>query len=908
MAIGDGIRRDIALVSQAERDRFISAVIALDTVKSYGDGVSFWDKQEDIHKNAHLAGVNVHQGPGFVPWHREIVNRFEQLLREIDPELSLHYWNWTVDPRDTAGGRADLFTGGFMGSDQGDAGAPLAAFESTEGGGHPHIWRSVNSGSGSLSAAPVSLSDQTVVDSPTWEIFNNNIQQVHSDAHGFIGGTLTQAHYSFHDPFVFLLHSNLDRLYSMWQTKVGHPERLDPATVYHNDSSNAGLNGPVEPWAGNIINPALQLRPWAPPENQQVVKTYKDRSVVAPPCYDTVPEVALLQVVNPGGHIVFNDVPSGETTARAAAFRVFSCGAVTFTVTAAPASPYFVLTPGGSVTVDHALAPFTEARIWFGMVGGAAGSSAPAGTVTIRCVEANQDFTFDLSGNSIARPTVAVMMALDQSGSMDDPAGTTGAARVQVLREAAGRFAQLIPAGDGIGLIRFDTDAYPVADPVFPGLAVTLIGPGGDLDPGRVKALTAIGKHKTNPAGATSIGDGVVMARTVLDAVPAADYQDKALIVFTDGLENQPASIDSVAASIDQRTFAIGLGNEAQINAAALRKLAHNTGGYLLLTGTLTPGADDYFRLTKYFLQILAGVTNTSTVVDPSGYLPPGEKRRIRFTLTEADIDATVVLLEDLPVIDMVLETPEGDVINAASAPGLGVVSGRGENLRYFRAGLPVPTAAGAQSGSWNAIISIDDGAWKEQLSLLRDQGKGRDAFARASAHGTRYSVNVYSTSNLRLDARVEQSSVEPGTRATILAALTEYGIPVDHRARTSADVNGPAGPQTVELNEISPGIFTAELATPLPGTYRIRTVAEGMTFRGTPFTREQLFTVFTIPGGDNPGKPPFEEDAGSDLCTLIDCLAEAGGKFLDRNGIDPEALRQCVRKHCPTRKHPDAE
>jgi hypothetical protein len=56
-----------------------------------GDRVSYWDKQEDIHKNAHFAGVDVHGGPAFIPWHRVIVNRLEQLLREVDPALSLHY-------------------------------------------------------------------------------------------------------------------------------------------------------------------------------------------------------------------------------------------------------------------------------------------------------------------------------------------------------------------------------------------------------------------------------------------------------------------------------------------------------------------------------------------------------------------------------------------------------------------------------------------------------------------------------------------------------------------------------------------------------------------------------------------------------------------------------------------------
>ncbi len=91
MPLGDGIRRNLALVSDEERTRFINAIVKLDTTNFFADGVSYWDKQEEIHKNAHFAGEDVHGGIGFVPWHRAVVNNFEKLLREVDPDLSRHY-------------------------------------------------------------------------------------------------------------------------------------------------------------------------------------------------------------------------------------------------------------------------------------------------------------------------------------------------------------------------------------------------------------------------------------------------------------------------------------------------------------------------------------------------------------------------------------------------------------------------------------------------------------------------------------------------------------------------------------------------------------------------------------------------------------------------------------------------
>jgi len=81
-------------------------------------GVSWWFKQDEIHQATH-----VHDGPEFLPWHREIVNRLEEMLRQINPKLSLHYWDWTQDPRAIPNanlgggvtGTLNLFTPDFMG-------------------------------------------------------------------------------------------------------------------------------------------------------------------------------------------------------------------------------------------------------------------------------------------------------------------------------------------------------------------------------------------------------------------------------------------------------------------------------------------------------------------------------------------------------------------------------------------------------------------------------------------------------------------------------------------------------------------------------------------------------------------------------------------------------------------------
>ena len=131
------------------------------------------------------------------------------------------------------------------------------------------------------------------------------LEAVHNAMHGFVN--MGSQHTSFRDPFVFLLHSNVDRLFAMWQTAPDHPERLDPEQVYRsNGSTPPQMDSAIRPWSG--VPPTT--RPWAPPENEQVVKTYKHPSVVVPRRYDTLPG-RLLQAEGRLSFLRVHDVGSG---------------------------------------------------------------------------------------------------------------------------------------------------------------------------------------------------------------------------------------------------------------------------------------------------------------------------------------------------------------------------------------------------------------------------------------------------------------------------------------------------------------------------------------------------------------------------------------------------------------------
>jgi hypothetical protein len=930
MALGDGIRRNIASVDPAERSLLRDALIAINhryfpgaRTDSVPGGVSWWFKQDEIHQATH-----VHGGPEFLPWHREIVNRLEEMLRQINPQLSLHYWDWTQDPTNIPNanlgggttGPLDLFTPDFMGYG-GSTSAPIGepwlsagyyapgASLHRDATGNPAdppdtVVRSVN-------GSPAAVQDDNDIvnadDYPTMRVL---LEDLHDDMHGFVN--MGGPHISFRDPFVFLLHSNVDRLFAKWQTQPGHPERVDPALVYGAESASLDVN--VEPWSTGHSFDQFGVehftRPWYAPENQGVPKTYKHPSVVFPPCYDTNgTAVPLVEVMNVGTPPVvnFNDVPSGETAVRAAVFRVYGCGDVTVRVKAGagPAAPFSVLHPAsGAVTVHHGANLYAEARIWLAYTAGPAGVPVPDGAVTFECPENGKEFAFVLKANAIDRPTVAVMMALDQSGSMAWAAGTSGATRMEVLKDAARKFMELIQQDNGVGLIRFDHNSYAVNDPVFPGLSVTKITSNDMFDVGRVAAINAVNNHNTNPAGNTSVGDGVDRARQVLNSLPPGDYDQKALIVLTDGLENEPLWIADVAGSIDSRTFAIGLGNESQVNTTALRALANGTGGYLLLTGVLSSSIDDYFRLSKYFLQILAGVTNNNIILDPAGFIAPAAKIRIPFYISEADIDCTALLMTDQNVVDFMLEAPDGTLVTPAMVPGLGMSFGVGAQTKHYRFTLPAAIGAGQHAGVWHGVLAINQDDFKRALSRLRDRKDPRPAQVFAT-HGARYSMVIHTYSNLRMAVRVEQSSFEPGATLTFQAALSEYGIPVEKRAQAQVELTRPGGSVlTVSMSETEPGTFEATTKATYAGVYHARIVAKGVTLRGTPFTREQLASAAVWTGGDHPYQPP--RDSGKDdWCRLLACLLDK--KILSRElearlkkeGVNLEGVRHCVQAFC---------
>ncbi len=285
-------RENAATATPAERALYKDAILDAGTRYCASDLlVSYWHKQKDIHLETPRVSYPLHGSLAFLPWHRELLNRFEVLLQEAHPTVKLLYWDWTKDP---VTGGFDYFQPSFMGySGRGERdsisiGAPFLPALGPAGA----VTRRLEAG-----PPPVEL-DATILAQTPYAAFRTRLEDVnHNPAHAYVGGhsiaspgTLSDSMKSPADPFFFLLHGNVDRLWAKWQRDPAALSRRDPATTFAPDSASSILTDKMVPWNG-----ATTVEPYTTAGGYIFDKNAKHPSVVFPPIYDdarlTVPKL-----------------------------------------------------------------------------------------------------------------------------------------------------------------------------------------------------------------------------------------------------------------------------------------------------------------------------------------------------------------------------------------------------------------------------------------------------------------------------------------------------------------------------------------------------------------------------------------------------------------------------------------
>jgi hypothetical protein len=523
---------------------------------------------------------------------------------------------------------------------------------------------------------------------------------------------------------------------------------------------------------------------------------------------------ALWHVEPENSHLVFTDVVAGSSEAQQVVFDI-TCGhrlnfnitpgpsgALPGTLTVAPASGAYDPATGGT----FALSTVTYAPA-------AAGETA-TGDFTITCAETAQVWTIYVTANAAPAETAAAVLIADRSGSMNLPSGIDMLTRMDVLRSAAGILVDTMRVNDALGIVGFSTDVdipWPLAD----------ITEATNRD--TIKAAV----NAIAPGGATSIGGGVESGATVLSP---ATQTHRGLMVLTDGQENTPPMIADVLGSVSVPVYAIGMGTAQALQPAALDALTVSTGGYLLLTDTLDDTAR--YRVAKYVLQMLAGITDTSMVLDPAGMLRARQEISIPFDLCEEDRECDVVLMTTVPAwVRLTIVGPDGEDVKVRRE----VVNGAGAELLSRRFPLPL---GDVHAGTWRAILSIVSGEAEVALAEL--------AAARDAAPALPYHLVVMSKSNIMMRCRAQATSIRPGATVTLRSVVTRRGLPFDKHVSVEATVSTHDQDTKVTLARTAPGVFEGTFTATQSGVYACLVRATGLIENGQRFTREQTVTAHT--------------------------------------------------------------
>jgi len=923
-----GCRKNVKNLTMGEKSAFVAAVLGVygkPSVLHPGDpNRNRYDDFVETHMNAMMAEIDVdntgpgnvnftpgwaHYGPAFFPWHRILLYEFEKELQSVIPTVTIPYWDWS-DPA------SNPFTPDFLGGAGTGANGQVLPADGPFAHDGPNHWvlhvvdqpgdpdylqRYLNR-TDPQAAGPVTLPTPgnvtnnlaiTPYEKSPWKGFtsidnsfrSHHEADLHNWIHNWVGGSMLKMT-SPNDPCFWLHHCNIDRLWAVWMVQhLTEPPYLPPAGTV-GVAPGHGINdtmifssGGTAPWT-DIFTPAAAV-------DHHALGYW----------YDGDQPNVILETPS----VAFGDIQEGVggtsiTTYRPIRFLCESCGDVTLQVTAGPTAGFTNPITTEPVHPNHdptaGLSP-SEGALWIGYATTAPGP-AVVGNVTVEATDVASGKVFgpwvvNLSARTVAHQASAVVLVLDRSGSMITDAGN-GYQRVELLRTAAQTFVDLMQPGDGLGLVRFDN----LVDTLMP---VTDVGamPGGA---GRTQAADIFTTHdpaKTiDPRGSTSIGGGIQVGKTVLDAAALTYPASRALIVLTDGLENTPPMIKDVSASLNNRTFAIGFGQAAAISTAALNQITQNHGGYLVVTGPITQ--EENFALTEYFLKIQAGVNNSSAVLDPRGELIFGTTHRIPFELTTADHGVDVVLLSPAPYYtNFRLETPDGKIINptiAATEPAIRFFAT--PRVSYYRASLPMLAAdrAGSHNGIWHVLLGLSDRAKEGDRQLIASLG--RPAIP--------YSLLVHVYSDLSFRPTLVQTDFDPGATVELRVALDQYTVPLNTLSTAWAEIKRPDGSQrTLMLTRTSPGRYRAKFTADEIGVYSVLLRARGVNLGGERFTREQRFTAVTMIGGNQGAEP----GGGDVLCQLIHCLS--GGKVIRPElegalialGFDLRALLACLEEQC---------
>ncbi|WP_424210728.1 tyrosinase family protein [Streptomyces sp. BI20] len=261
-------------LTAAQKRRFVGAVLQLKRDGVYDEFVRTHDRYfvPDRERGLRVA----HMSPSFFPWHRRYLLEFESALREIDPGVTVPYWDWTTDNTPAASLWAEDFLGGTgRESDRQVMTGPFAhqrgEWEITVRVSEARfLTRNLGRPANPIALpTPAELElalEDPVYDRSPWDStatgggFRNKLEgwaapraerwRNHNKVHQWIGGHMTGGA-SPNDPVFWLHHAFVDLIWDRWQQR--HPDSgyLPAGPLPYGDLQRGrvvALDEPMAPW------------------------------------------------------------------------------------------------------------------------------------------------------------------------------------------------------------------------------------------------------------------------------------------------------------------------------------------------------------------------------------------------------------------------------------------------------------------------------------------------------------------------------------------------------------------------------------------------------------------------------------------------------------------------------------
>lgn len=257
------VRKNANKLKAQERDRFLLALAKLNSVVQPPAPSSY-----QALRNMHVTAANgeEHSGPQFLPWHRTYLLDLERQLQAIDPSVSMHYWRFD-EPS------PNVFSRQFMGETRR---SPVAASFVTLDPGNPLVAWVTDSVPGILRSSTFNTLTEAAPGQPGFELLNQAetlaLGDAYPDFRAMEGTPHGAAHVSFNgwissiptapkDPLFFMLHSNVDRLWALWQWINLRTDGDAPDTYTGQNRDGRRVGDTMWPWNGVITPPRPNFAP-----------------------------------------------------------------------------------------------------------------------------------------------------------------------------------------------------------------------------------------------------------------------------------------------------------------------------------------------------------------------------------------------------------------------------------------------------------------------------------------------------------------------------------------------------------------------------------------------------------------------------------------------------------------------